>query len=85
MPVGVTAAANPEALTVTVRWTAPLDNKGVTSYRIYRDGSLAGTSTTTEFVDAGREHKTEYKYTVVAFDAAGNQSAATPAVTTYVS
>ena len=85
VPVGLTAAANPEALTVTVRWTAPLDDKGVTSYRIYRDGSLAGTSTTTEFVDAGREHKTEYKYTVVAFDAAGNQSAATPAVTTYVS
>lgn len=85
VPVGLTATADPAALTVTLRWTAPADDKGVVSYRIYRDGSLAGTSATAEFVDPDREHKTEYRYSVIAFDAAGNASAATPAVSTYVS
>ncbi len=85
VPVGLTATADPVGLTVTLRWTAPADDKGVVSYRIYRDGSLAGTSTTPEFVDPDRVHKTEYRYSVIAFDAAGNASAATPAVSTYVS
>ena len=85
IPVGLTAPADPVGLTVTLRWTAPADDKGVVSYRIYRDGSLAGTSTTPEFIDPGREHKTEYHYSVIAFDAVGNASAATPALATYVS
>lgn len=85
VPVGLTATADPVALSVTLRWTAPADDKGVVSYRVYRDGSLAGTSATPEFVDPDRAHKTEYHYSVIAFDAAGNQSAATPAVSTYVS
>ena len=85
VPVGLTATADPTALSVTLNWTAPTDNKGVASYRVYRDGALAGTSTTATFTDPDRSHKTEYKYSVVALDAAGNQSAATPAVSTYVS
>jgi len=85
VPVGLTATADPAALTVNLRWTAPTDDKGVVNYRIYRDGSLAGTSTTPTFTDPDRAHKTEYRYTVIAFDAAGNQSPATPAVSTYVS
>jgi chitodextrinase len=84
-PVGLTASADPVALAVTLRWTAPADDKGVVSYRIYRDGSLAGTSTTPTFTDPDRAHKTEYRYSVVALDAAGNLSTATPAVSTYVS
>ncbi len=85
VPIGLTATADPVALSVTVRWTPPTDNKGVVSYRVYRDGSLAGTSTEPTFTDPDRAHKTEYKYSVVALDAAGNLSTATPAVSTYVS
>ena len=55
------------------------------SHRVYRDGALAGTAATPEFTDTDRAHKTEYRYTVVALDAAGNMSAPTPAVSTYVS
>ena len=85
VPLGLTAAADPVKLTVTLRWTPPADDKGVVSYRIYRDGSLAGTSAAPEFVDPDREHKTEYRYSVIASDAAGNASPAAPAVSTYVS
>jgi len=85
VPIGLTATADPAALSVTLAWTPPADDKGVVSYRIYRDGALAGTSTTPAFTDTDRSHKTEYKYAVIALDAAGNQSAATPAVSTYVS
>ena len=85
VPIGLTATADPNALSVTLNWTAPTDNKGVVGYRVYRDGALAGTSTTPTFSDPDRSHKTEYKYSVVALDAAGNLSAATPAVSTYVS
>lgn len=85
VPVGLTATADPTALSVTLNWTPPTDNKGVVSYRVYRDGALAGTTITPTFADPDRSHKTEYKYAVVALDAAGNLSAATPAVSTYVS
>lgn len=85
MPVGLTATADPVGLTVTLRWTPPTDNKGVVGYRVYRDGALAGTSTAPTFTDADRSHKTEYRYSVVALDAAGNISPAAPAVSTYVS
>ncbi len=84
-PIGLTATPDPVALTVTLRWTAPADDKGVVGYRVYRDGSLAGTSTTPTFTDPDRAPKTEYRYTVVALDAAGNISPATPALATYVS
>lgn len=85
IPVGLGATADPVALTVSLRWTAPTDDKGVVSYRVYRDGALAGTSTTPSFTDTDRSHKTEYRYAVVALDAAGNMSPATPTVSTYVS
>ncbi len=85
VPIGLSAAADPVALTVTLRWTAPTDDKGVTGYRIYRAGALLGTSVAPTYTDADLSHKSEYKYSVVALDAAGNISAETPAVSTYVS
>ena len=39
MPAGLTVTADPHALTVSLRWTPPADNKGVVSYRVYRDGT----------------------------------------------
>ena len=85
MPVGLAAAADPATLKVTLTWGAPTDDKGVTSYRVYRDGTLIGTSTTPGYIDADLTHKTEYRYSVIALDAAGNQSQQTPVVSTYVS
>jgi chitodextrinase len=69
--VNGTATANSVALT----WTAATDNVGVTGYRILRNGTQVGTSTTTSFTDTGLAASTAYSYTVTAVDAAGNVSA----------
>jgi fibronectin type 3 domain-containing protein len=60
---------------VQLSWVASTDNVGVTGYRIFRDGSLRATVTGTSYRDARVVTKTTYRYTVAAFDAAGNVSA----------
>ncbi|NUR58835.1 MAG: cellulase family glycosylhydrolase, partial [Catenulispora sp.] len=65
----------------TLSWTASTDNVGVAGYNVYRGTSLVGTSTTTSFTDTGLTPATAYSYTVKAFDAAGNVSPASAAVT----
>jgi uncharacterized repeat protein (TIGR01451 family) len=71
---------------INLSWSASTDNVGVAGYRIYRNGSWAGNSTSTSYADTGLSGQTTYSYTVVAFDAAGNlsaQSAPVSASTTY--
>jgi chitodextrinase len=48
----------------------------VTGYRVSRNGSVLGTVTTTQYNDSGLTPGATYTYTVVALDAAGNESAA---------
>jgi chitodextrinase len=85
-----TAPSVPGGLTVTgatsssvsLSWAASTDNVGVTGYDVYRNGTLAGTVTSgTSYTDTGLTASTAYSYTVKAFDAAGNLSAASTAVT----
>jgi len=59
-----------------ISWAASTDNVGVTGYQIYRNGTLVGTSATTSFSDTGLSPLTSYSYTVKAFDARSNTSAA---------
>ncbi len=70
---------------IDLTWTASTDNVGVTGYTIFRNGSpIVPNVTTTTFQDTGRDSSTPYTYTVLAFDAAGNnspQSAADSATT----
>ena len=81
VPTGVTASAQSET-SIRVTWTASTDNVGVTGYKVYRNGSQVGTSTTTSYTDTGLTPSTTYSYTVSAYDAAGNNSAASsPAAT----
>jgi len=52
---------------VRLTWTAPSTSGGnirATSYEIYRDGTLIGTSTTTSYDDRGLEQGRTYSYTV---------------------
>jgi len=61
---------------IDLAWDASTDNVGVTSYSIFQDGvsvqdNISGTSTTIANLTA----ETSYNFYVVAFDAAGNQSA----------
>ncbi|MGH2978711.1 MAG: DUF7594 domain-containing protein [Solirubrobacterales bacterium] len=65
---------------VDLSWTPATDNRGVTSYEIYRDGQLhATTGNVTSFSDTTVSPQTTYEYTVKALDAAANRSPASNA------
>jgi len=74
-PTGLTSPSKTSS-SVTLSWNASSDNVGVTGYRIYRGGAGVATSSGTSFTDSGLSSSTSYTYTVRAFDAAGNESAA---------
>ncbi|GAA1360470.1 fibronectin type III domain-containing protein [Catellatospora chokoriensis] len=82
-PSAPTGLASPSktAGSVTLSWSGSTDNVGVTGYQILRGGSPVGTSTTTGFTDTGLAASTAYTYTVKAYDAAGNHSAASSPLT----
>jgi chitodextrinase len=73
-PAALSATATGTS-TVDLSWTASTDNVGVSGYRIFRNGSQVGTTTNTSYTDSGLSPATVYTYSVVAFDAAGNNSA----------
>jgi chitodextrinase len=79
-PAGLTSPSR-TAGSVALSWTASTDNVGVAGYRVYRGSTEAGTSATTSFTDTGLSPATSYTYTVKAYDAAGNTSAASAPVT----
>ncbi len=60
---------------VTIYWHASTDNVGVAGYRVYRDGTLMGSSTGLFYTDQTVSAGNSYAYTVSAYDAAGNTSA----------
>lgn len=80
-PAGLTATATATPLQVSLSWTASTDNVGVTGYTLYRNGTSMATvnGVTTTCIDLVPSPGT-YSYTVDAFDAAGNHSAQSTAV-----
>lgn len=79
VPTGVSAVAASSS-TVNLSWSASADNVGVSGYRIFRNGAQIATSTTTSYTNSGLSGTTTYTYTVSAYDAVGNQSAQSGAV-----
>lgn len=67
---------------VDLSWTASSDNKVVTGYWIVRDGVAIATSATNSYSDTTVLPSTTYSYQVIAFDAAGNNSAPSNTATT---
>ncbi len=62
-------------------WNDATDNVDVSHYEIYRDGSLAGTTTETSYVDEeSLQLLTSYAYEVVAVDISDNPSTASDSV-----
>jgi hypothetical protein len=59
---------------IGVRWNASTDNRGVTGYRLYRNGTLVGTTTNTSYSVTGLACGTSYSIGLTAIDAAGNES-----------
>jgi chitodextrinase len=80
VPTGLTSPSH-TTTAVSLSWTASTDNVGVTGYRIFRDGAEVGTATGTSFTDTGLSPATSYAYTVKAYDAANNLSAASGPLT----
>jgi len=78
-PTGLVATAN--ATTINLAWNASTDNVGVAGYRIYRSGTEIGASPVTSSVDTAVVKGVSYSYTVKAYDAAGNLSAASNTAT----
>ncbi len=76
------AAANITSTSFTLSWTASTDNVGVTGYDVYRNGVKINSANIigTAYSVTGCAPNTAYSMTVVAKDAAGNQSAASSAL-----
>ncbi|MGF7045912.1 chitodextrinase [Paenibacillus sp. DS2015] len=79
VPTNVSATTKTET-TITLGWTASVDNVGVTGYEVWRDSLKVGTSTSTSYTDSGLTPATVYSYTVKAYDATGSISAASAIV-----
>lgn len=56
-------------------WSAASDDFGLGGYKLYRDGTLIQTLSTTSFTDTGLAPSTSYTYEVNAYDRVGNESA----------
>ncbi len=69
------AASNITTASVSISWNASTDNVAVTEYEVYQDGSLIGSSTSTNYSVSGLSASTQYAFTVKATDAAENTSA----------
>ncbi|OHX66674.1 fibronectin type III domain-containing protein [Flammeovirga pacifica] len=74
-------AVDVQGTNVALSWTASTDNVGVLGYNIYQDGIKIQTTTATSFKVNGLSTSTEYTFEVDAYDAAGNVSAKSDALT----
>ena len=59
---------------VSLSWKAATDDIGVTSYTVFRNGEPIAITNDTSYSDTLVQPNTQYSYTVVAHDAAGNTS-----------
>nr|MBP9723127.1 fibronectin type III domain-containing protein [Gammaproteobacteria bacterium] len=65
---------------INLSWSNSSDNIAVTGYAIFRDGNQIATTGNTTFNNTGLNSSTTYNYLVKAYDAAGNRSASSTAV-----
>lgn len=74
-PTGLTATAA-SASRIDLSWGASTDDVGVAGYKIFRNGTQVATTAGTSYSDTGLSDGTTYSYTVRAYDATDNTSAA---------
>ncbi|MGH3004329.1 MAG: fibronectin type III domain-containing protein [Gaiellaceae bacterium] len=72
-PSGLVATGS-TATSVSLSWSASSDDVGVTGYRVYRDGALVASTSTTSRTVSSLACGTSYTFAVAAYDAAGNTS-----------
>lgn len=73
IPTGL-STSNITVSSLTLLWSASTDNKAVSSYDVFRDGTLIGNTNTTNIFVSGLSAGTSYSFTVKAKDVAGNIS-----------
>src|SRR5438034_229491 len=78
-PASLTASAVSSSR-IYLSWSAATDNVGVIRYGVYRDGVRIAYISGTSYANTGLSAATTYSYTVAAYDAAGNASAQSSAV-----
>jgi hypothetical protein len=66
--------ASADGLSVTLNWSASIDDYGVAGYEVFRDGAKLGVTCGTSFVEDGLKCARTYAYEVKAFDFATNVS-----------
>ncbi|MFZ3209228.1 MAG: hypothetical protein WA140_10395 [Geobacteraceae bacterium] len=71
-----TFALSPTTSSVVLMWSLSTDNKAVTGYEVYRDGSKIATVALPGYTDPLLINSTTYTYSIIAFDGAGNRSVA---------
>lgn len=73
----ITGATNVTNTGLRLNWTASTDDRGVSGYEVFRDGTSIGTvvGTATSMNVSGLTASTTYNFTVRAYDAANNFSA----------
>jgi chitodextrinase len=81
------APASPQGLTgrsqrkqIALSWSATTDNVGVMGYSVFRDNVKIADTTSTSYSDKAVTNGVTYTYTVTAYDAAGNVSTPSNAV-----
>jgi len=79
VPTGLNASVVSSSQ-INLAWNASTDNVGVAGYRVFRNGSQIAQVSGTSYSDTGLVSATTYPYTVAAYDAAGNVSAQSSAV-----
>lgn len=78
-PTGLTASGTTETST-NLSWNASTDNVGVTGYDVYQGAAVIATVSGTSYTVNGLTVNTSYSFSVVAKDAAGNESGASNTV-----
>ena len=79
-PLSLTAT-DESISSISLNWSNSTDNRLVTGYRIYRDGSKITETSSTVYIDTDLQSSTTYLFTVLAYDAAGNTSKQSKSVT----
>lgn len=75
----LTASGTTNSSTI-LSWSGSTDNVGVTTYEIYKDGTLLATINTSPYTVTGLTASTNYTFSIKAKDAAGNISSASNSV-----
>jgi parallel beta-helix repeat protein len=73
LPTSLTQGAT-TATTISLLWSASLDNVGVAGYDLFLNGNKVGTTTATSYSFGNLSCGTSYTLAVDAYDAAGNRS-----------